>query len=71
MKEVMILVIHLKIQKVESEFTKIIDFDYRNYIVKIKLLFIKNYSSSAVEKRIPIKDFLSQFQRSNQKIAKI
>ena len=44
---------------------------YRNYMVKIKLLFIENYSSSAVEKRMQIKAFLSQFQRSNQKIAKI
>ena len=44
---------------------------YRNYTVKIKLLFIESYSSSAVEKRMPIKDFLSQFHRSNQKIAKI
>jgi hypothetical protein len=40
-------------------------------MVKIKLLFIENYSSSAVEKRMPIKAFLSQFHRSNQKIATI
>ena len=40
-------------------------------MVKIKLLFIENDSSSAVEKRMPIKTFLSQFHRSNQKIAKI
>lgn len=44
---------------------------YRNYMVKIKLLFIESYSSSAVEKRMQIKAFLSQFNRSNQKIAKI
>lgn len=44
---------------------------YRNYMVKIKLLFIESYSSSAVEKRMQIKAFLSQFHRSNQKIAKI
>ena len=44
---------------------------YRNFMVKIKLLFIESYSSSAVEKRIQIKTFLSQFRRSNQKIAKI
>lgn len=44
---------------------------YRNYMVKIKLLFIESYSSSAVEKRIPIKVFLSQFHRSNQKMATI
>ena len=44
---------------------------YRNYIVKIKLLFIESYSSSAVEKRMPIKAFLNQFHRSNQKIATI
>ena len=44
---------------------------YPNYTVKIKLLFIESYSSSAVEKRMPIKDFLSQFHRSNQKITKI
>jgi hypothetical protein len=40
-------------------------------MVKIKLLFIESYSSSAVEKRMPIKAFLNQFHRSNQKIAKI
>nr|WPV76469.1 hypothetical protein [Naviculales sp.] len=40
-------------------------------MVKIKLLFIESYSSSAVEKRMPIKAFLSQFHRSNQKIATI
>ena len=40
-------------------------------MVKIKLLFIESYSSSAVEKRMQIKAFLSQFHRSNQKIAKI
>lgn len=44
---------------------------YRNSMVKIKLLFIESYSSSAVEKRMQIKAFLSQFRRSNQKIAKI
>ena len=44
---------------------------YRNYMVKIKLLFIESYSSSAVEKRMPIKAFLSQFHRSNQKISTI
>ena len=44
---------------------------YRNFMVKIKLLFIESYSSSAVEKRMQIKAFLSQFRRSNQKIAKI
>ena len=44
---------------------------YRNYMVKIKLLFIESYSSSAVEKRMQIKAFLSQFRRSNQEIAKI
>jgi hypothetical protein len=44
---------------------------YRNHMVKIKLLFIESYSSSAVEKRMPIKAFLNQFHRSNQKIAKI
>ena len=44
---------------------------YRNYMVKIKLLFIESYSSSAVEKRMQIKAFLSQFHRSNHKIAKI
>ncbi len=36
-------------------------------MVKIKLLFIESYSSSAVEN----KAFLNQFHRSNQKIAKI
>ena len=40
-------------------------------MVKIKLLFIENYSSSAVEELMQIKAFLSQFRRSNQKIAKI
>ena len=40
-------------------------------MVKIKLLFIESYTSGAVEKRMPIKDFLSQFHRSNQRIAKI
>nr|UZC30169.1 hypothetical protein [Entomoneis sp.] len=40
-------------------------------MVKIKLLFIESYSSSVVEKRMQIKAFLSQFRRSNQKIAKI
>ena len=40
-------------------------------MVKIKLLFIESSSSSAVEKRMQIKIFLSQFHRSNQKIAKI
>lgn len=40
-------------------------------MVKIKLLLIESYSSSAVEKRMQIKVFLSQFRRSNQKIAKI
>lgn len=44
---------------------------HRNYMVKIKLLFIESYSSSAVEKRMPIKVFLSQFHRSNQKMATI
>lgn len=44
---------------------------YRNSMVKIKLLFIESYSSSAVEKRMQIKAFLNQFRRSNQKIAKI
>ena len=44
---------------------------YRNSMVKIKLLLIESYSSSAVEKRMQIKVFLSQFRRSNQKIAKI
>jgi hypothetical protein len=44
---------------------------YRNYMVKIKLLFIESYSLSAVEKQMQIKAFLSQFRRSNQKIAKI
>jgi hypothetical protein len=44
---------------------------YRNSMVKRKLLFIESYSSSGVEKRMPMKDFLSQFHRSNQKIAKI
>lgn len=44
---------------------------YWNFMVKIKLLFIESYSSSAVEKRIQMKAFLSQFRRSNQKIAKI
>ena len=44
---------------------------YRNSTVKIKLLFIESYSSSAIEKRMHIKAFLSQFRRSNQKIAKI
>ena len=44
---------------------------FRNSTVKIKLLFIKSYSSSTVEKRMQIKAFLSQFRRSNQKIAKI
>jgi uncharacterized protein (UPF0335 family) len=44
---------------------------YQNYMVKIKLLFIESYSSSAVEKRMQIKAFLSQFRRSNQEIAKI
>ena len=44
---------------------------YRNYMVKRKLLFIESYSSSAVEKRMPIKAFLSQFHKSNQKIATI
>jgi len=44
---------------------------YRNYMVKIKLLFIESYSSSTVEKRMPIKAFLSQFHKSNQKIATI
>jgi hypothetical protein len=44
---------------------------YRNYRLKIRLLFIESYSSSEVEKRIPIKAFLSQFHRSNQKIATI
>ena len=44
---------------------------YRNHMVKIKLLFIQSYSSSAIEKRMPIKAFLNQFHRSNQKIAKI
>ena len=44
---------------------------YTNSMVKIKLLFIESYSSSAVEKRIQIKAFLIQFRRSNQKIAKI
>lgn len=46
--------------------------DYsENHMLKIKLLFIESYSSSAVEKQIPIKAFLNQFHRSNQKIAKI
>jgi hypothetical protein len=40
-------------------------------MVKIKLLFIESYTSSAVEKRMPMKAFLNQFHRSNQKIAKI
>jgi len=40
-------------------------------MVKIKLLFIESYSSSTVEKRMPIKAFLNQFNRSNQKIAMI
>lgn len=44
---------------------------YRNYMVKIKLLFIESYSSSEVEERMPIKAFLNQFHRSTQKIAKI
>ena len=38
---------------------------YRNYMVKIKLLFIESYSSSAVKKKMVIKVFLSQFHRSN------
>ena len=40
-------------------------------MAKIKLLFIESYSSSAVKKWMQIKVFLSQFRRSNQKIAKI
>ena len=44
---------------------------YRNYTVKIKLLFVESYSSSAVEKQMPIKAFLSQFNRSNQKMSAI
>jgi len=40
-------------------------------MVKIKLLFIESYSSSAVEKRMAIKAFLGQFHRSNQKMATI
>lgn len=44
---------------------------YRNYMVKIKLLFIESYSSSAVEKQMHIKAFLNQFNRSNQKLAQI
>ena len=44
---------------------------YRNHMVKIKLLFIESYSSSAVEKQMAIKAFLNQFHRSNQKLAKI
>jgi len=35
------------------------------------LLFIENYTSSGVEKQMPIKAFLSQFHRSNQKMATI
>jgi len=45
--------------------------DSRNFLVNIKLLFIESYSSSAVEKQIQIKTFLSQFRRSNQKKAQI
>ena len=44
---------------------------YRNYMVKIKLLFIESYSSSAVEKQMAIKAFLGQFHRSNQKMSTI
>lgn len=44
---------------------------YRNYMVKVKLLFIESYSSSGVEKQMPIKAFLSQFHRSNQKMSTI
>ena len=44
---------------------------YLNHMVNIKLLFIESYSSSAVEKRMPIKTFLNQLHRFNQKIAKI
>lgn len=40
-------------------------------MVKIKLLFIESYSSSAVEKQMHIKAFLNQFNRSNQKLAQI
>lgn len=40
-------------------------------MIKIKLLFIESYSSSGVEKQMQINAFLSQFRRSNQKIAKI
>lgn len=40
-------------------------------MVKIKLLFIESYTSGAVKKGMPIKDFLSQFPRPDQKIAKI
>jgi len=40
-------------------------------MVKVKLLFIESYSSSAVEKQMSIKAFLDQFHRSNQKMADI
>ena len=44
---------------------------YRNYMVKVRLLFIESYTSNAVEKQLSIKAFLAQFNRSNQKMATI
>lgn len=40
-------------------------------MVKIKLLFIESYNSSAVEKQMPIKDLWNQFHKYNKKIVKI
>ena len=38
---------------------------YRNHMIKIKLLFIESYSSSVVEKQMPIKAFLNDLQKKD------